>query len=270
MEDNRLDTVTLALSTESQIDELVPFGAFAIAIAKFYGLVNALTENIPGKKVEWVVESLEISSAIATVRGIGERDHIERIVRAYVEVGTAIQEHRPIPYPQPVIKAAKELTSILNHRVRTIRFESAEREAIVRSGDGNKIVELSDQIDKMVLHSSISAAPSFGAIEGRIQTLTNRGGLRFTLFDLVNDKAVSCYLKEGHEGQMRDSWGKLAVVIGQITRDPMSGRPLSVRQVTDIVIRPEVTGTYRDARGVSPPLTDLSPEAAIRKIRDAT
>lgn len=128
-----LDTVTLALGADGEQSELIPLEAFATAIAKFYDLIHAFTDNVPGQRVDWVVESLEISSAIATVKGLGERDHVERVVRAYVEVGTALQEHRPIPYSQAVIKAAKGLTSILDHRVRTIRFETGEREAIVRS-----------------------------------------------------------------------------------------------------------------------------------------
>lgn len=259
-----LNTATIILTG----DELIPLADFAKAIGQFHSLLKALSsETGNNATVEWVIESLEISSTIATVKGIGEEDKIERIVRAYAEVGTALQEHRPIPYSESVAKAARGITSILNHRVREIRFETAEREVTVRSVEPS--AQLGFQGELIAKHVTMGASPTaFGAVEGRIQTLTNRGTLRFTLYDLLHDKAVSCYLKEGYEDRVLNAWGKLAVVVGSITRDPISGRPLSVRQITDIKIRIERSGSYKDARGAAPSINGLSAEAAVRKVRD--
>lgn len=102
-----------------------------------------------------------------------------------------------------------------------------------------------------------------------MQTLSSRGGLRFTLYDLLHDKAVSCYLAEGYEEIMRDLWGKIATVEGLVTRDPLSGRPLAVRQITTVTPKPDLPISYRDARGAAPSLTGLLPEHPIRRLRDA-
>jgi len=260
----RLDTVTLALSGQD-----VPFGDFAKAIEGFYGLIKALSVEAGGGNVDWIIYDLQISSAVATIKGIGQPDSIEQVVHAYTDVGTALAERRPIPFSQKVHKAAMGLTTILKHRVEGIRFETAEREIIITRISEGKL-GMNGKLETKFL-PAVSRVPSssFGCIDGRVQTLTNRGGLRFTLYDIFHDKAVSCYLKEGFESMMRDAWGKLASVAGLISRDPLTGRPLSVRQISDVIIRPEVTGSYRDARGCSPPATALSAEAAIRKLRDA-
>jgi hypothetical protein len=114
-------------------------------------------------------------------------------------------------------------------------------------------------------------APAYGAIKGRIQTVTTRGSLRFTLYDIMHDKAVSGYFAEGKQDLIRDLWGHMVMVEGMVTRDPLSGRPLAIRQVRDIEPLPEpsLTFDYMDARGVAPSLNGLSPEEAIRRIRDA-
>lgn len=83
------------------------------------------------------------------------------------------------------------------------------------------------------------------------------------------DKAVSCYLAEGYEEIMRGVWGKIATVEGLVTRDPLSGRPLAVRHITKVTPKPDRRISYRDARGAAPSLTGLTPEDAIRRLRDA-
>ena len=117
----------------------------------------------------------------------------------------------------------------------------------------------------------ITPSPSYGAIQGRIQTLSNRGALRFTVYDLLYDRAVGCYISEVKEELLRNAWGRLAFIEGLVARDPINGRPLAVRQVSNISLlrEPPDAPNYEDARGAGPSLTKLSPEDAIRRVRDA-
>jgi hypothetical protein len=106
-----------------------------------------------------------------------------------------------------------------------------------------------------------------------VQTLSSRGGLRFTLYDTLNDRAVSCYLAEDFDQEhMRDVWGRRAIIEGWVKRDATSGRPLTIRRVSNVVVRPETEpgGSYREARAAVP-LSDstLLPELVIRRLRDA-
>ena len=112
---------------------------------------------------------------------------------------------------------------------------------------------------------------AIGAVTGRVQVLSNRGGLRFNMYDTVHDKAVSCYLKQGQEDLMREAWGQRAMVSGEVTRDKATGRPITIRQIMNLEILEEtVAGSYHEARGAVPwEPGDALPEDVIRRLRDA-
>lgn len=253
----RLDTVTIVLSGD------VPLTAFAKAIARFDALVRGLSADAGGPDLEWVIDDLERSSALATARGVGEPERVAQVVQAYGKVGKDLEGDVSLaPYSRRVRIAALGLRAIVGGKVESIRLENAERDAIIRAVPSPLRVVTAEEIPR-------PTAAAYGAIEGRVQTLSNRGGLRFTLYDLLHDRAVSCYLQEGHEEIMRDAWGKVAVMEGWVSRDPLTGRPITIRQVSTVRVMPESKGSYRDARGVSPPKTDLLPEHAIRRLRNA-
>lgn len=114
-------------------------------------------------------------------------------------------------------------------------------------------------------------AVALGAVRGRVQSMSNRGSLRFTLYELTDDKPVLCYVEPGFEQKLIRAWGKVADVEGQVRRDPVTHQPVSIREVREITIIPESTGSWREAVGSSPadPNGTL-PEERIRKSRDAS
>jgi hypothetical protein len=248
------DTVTLALHGDVSLEQ------FADAIRRFDSLIQALAQETGAAGVRWMVADLEVSSTLATARGTApdgtvEPEEVEQVVRGFLLVGQSLERARPIPFSPRVRREAKALTKVLNGGVRAIRFETAEADASVR-------------VPTAPPEAVLVEPPAWGAVEGRVQTLTSRGGLRFTLYDTIHDRAVSCYLAEGAQDVMRDVWGRLAVVEGQVTRDVESGRPLSVRQVRSVSALPEQSAqTYRGLRGLSP--SELPAEEAIRRLRDA-
>lgn len=263
-----LDTVTLALDGE------VPLEEFARAVMHFNDLVKTLSAEVGDPALDWIIDDLEFSSAVATARATNDPESAEQVVNAYAELGAALESNTPVPYSQKVRSAAQRVVSISDARVKSVRFETAIREATVPVVPGKLILIPADtsQPSRRVAPSpAIVPAASFGGIQGRVQTLSNRGSLRFTLYDLLNNKAVSCYIAEGKEETLRNIWGRMAVVEGLVTRDSVNGRPISIRQVRNIIPQQEpcIGHDYQDARGVSPSLTGLSPEEAIRRIRDA-
>ena len=256
------DTVTLVLSGD------VPLGSFARAIARFHSLILGLSVDAGSPELEWVIDDLERSSTIATARGIGAPDRIAAVVRAYEGVGEDLAAGKLMDrYSRRVRRAALGLSAIAGGKIEAVRFETAAREAIIRrASDSTGRQPVASASRDLVAPVSQTA---YGAIEGRVQTLSNRGGLRFTLFDLLHDRAVSCYLKEGYEEIMRNAWGRVAAVAGWISRDLETGRPTTIRQVTTVRIRPEPSGTFRDARGALSSVTGELPEHVIRRLRDA-
>lgn len=253
------DTLTLALNGD------VSLGDFSQAIQDFFYLVKGLQDDIAkDASIEWLIENLEAGSAVATIKGIGQGESdiksIDQLVDAYLDVGQAIQKGQPLNYSKPVKKAAKELTSVINGKIKSIRFETIEKDVEIFSSP--KTLEQ--------IHVTELPESSLGAVRGRVQSMTNRGQLRFTLYDLIDDRAISCYLSPGSEDIMREAWGKMAMVEGYVRRDPESGHATTVRGVKDIrIIQEGKPGDYRQAIGAAPGfLGNILPEEVIRKARD--
>lgn len=252
------DTLTLALDGQVTLDD------FARAISRFHGLVVALSRDAPGAEtIVWEVSDLQVGSAIAGVTGRGPASGVELVVREYERLGEELERRGPLNFSSHVQAEARGLVELINGRIESIRMETARVDHVIGGG------ELSQ--------AQVPEVPSFprtalGAIQGTIQTISSRGGLKFTLYDLMHKRAISCYLPPGSEDLMRDAWEKNAIVHGIVRRDPATGRPTSIREVSRVETVPESgPGDWRLAEGAAPrrPGDDLSPEEAIRLIRDA-
>jgi hypothetical protein len=250
------DTITLRLSGDVYLDDYVK------AVQKLDSLVKALGKDVAGSvEVDWSVDDLAAGSAATTLRGLAKEEEqqpaVEKIVRAYEKVGLSMEGGLPIPYSEEVAEAARGITQVLDGRIDEILFETDETEAVITTAlaGGSR-------------RSRIGVF-SFGAIEGRVQTLSSRTGLKFTLYDVFG-RGIPCHLREGDEDMMRDAWDKWVVVEGRIRRDA-AGKPISIRDITEVVERePGAPGDYRKARGVLRVGPNApSPEEAIRRLRDA-
>ena len=249
------DSITYALTGEISKD------VFAAAARDLSALIDALAAEIVGKDApQWVVEYLEAGSATMTFAGVGEdvEEAIEKIVRGYAAVGRSLERGEPVPYSKKVEGAARRLTEVLDGAVTAVRFETPEEAATVISPSAT--VETQRYLQ------------AYGAVEGRVQTLTSHGGLRFVLYDSLYGKAVYCYLEAGSEELMRGAWDRRAVVEGWVSREPVTGRPVSVRKVSVVTLLDEIQrGAYRKARGAVPGSHDEPPpEETVRTIRDAS
>lgn len=258
------DTVTLALQGDVSLAE------FSAAVLRFHGLIDALSADTHAEDVEWRLDDLDYSSAITTARGVpvngGDPERVERVVHAYLEVGKALEKRETIPFPEPVRKEAQSLAALLKEssEIEAVRFETAEAEAIVR--ESSTVLPPDAAFVQPVHHEA-----SYGSVTGRVQTLSSRNSLRFVVYDHIHDRAVSCYLVKGREAMMRQMWDRVATIEGWVSRDPVTGRPLTVRRVSNVTALTEVEpGEYLRARGAIPRKDDdPSPEAQIRRLRDA-
>jgi len=246
------DSVTLFLEGSPTLDDYVQ------ALSGLRGLLNAISQEVlKGTQIEWRIDALEASSALASFRGeTADVALVEQAADVYLGVGRALKAGESVA--PPYRRSVKMIRDVLTDRVPSVRFETAQDDVTVSLAQQAQVIPFPQR----------EPEAQFGAVEGRIQTLSRRGSLRFILFDLVHDKAVTCYLAPDQEGLMLDVWGRLAIVEGVVKRDPVSGRPTTVRHVTDVVLTPErERGEWRSARGVQP--SDEASETRIRRIRDA-
>jgi hypothetical protein len=241
----------------------ISLSSFATAVSALDSLLRALgTEVAPGSSLAWDVQALDTGSAVTTVLGrlvSGDPAGPARVTAAFEAIGDALTRQAPIPYSPVVTRHATSLTDVLADHVTAIRLETPERDFTITPGS-----------------STLKGAPprppviSLGGVEGRIQTLSNRRSVRFTLYDELDDHAVSCYLNPGEESMIQKFWGLRALVEGTVRRDS-AGRPTTIRDITDVTLLPEhAPDDWLSLKGVWAEAWDGTPaEDTVRKIRDA-
>jgi hypothetical protein len=253
------DTLTLVLQGDVSLDD------YTRAIGAFGRIVHALEAEIAATgKIDWIVEELQAGSAVLTAKGRPLVEDapllIERAVEAYTHLGTSVLRGSLSEYSEAVQDPTRQLLGVLNGRISSVRFETEIDDVEIFSPA---------EVRQHVIPIDV-ARTSFGAVRGRIETLTKHDRLRFTLYDLVTNRAITCYMQPGSEEIMREAWGKLAIVEGLIRRDPVTGQPTTIRQVRHVeTIEEAEPGSWRKAMGSLPHRPDaISAEDAIRRARD--
>ncbi|MBI1844596.1 MAG: hypothetical protein HYR89_08330 [Actinobacteria bacterium] len=246
-----------------RLDGSVTVANFAKATSNFAKVLTELSkERDAGTRIEWVISGLEYGSAILTAAPLPVSDEdaelVPTLVLDFIAVARHVSEH-PAQLDRPVLRLVRTISEIAVDEDHEVVFETADEEvAFVHRNQGGP--------------SPVRSKPVLGMIRGRVQTLQQRKGLRFVLYDLVHDKAVTCYLTEDQEDLMRDAWGRMVEVTGMITRDEITDRPRAIRRVADVQVLEEGVGAFafRRARGaVSPAPGSPASEVLIRRVRDA-
>jgi hypothetical protein len=247
------NTLTLELEGDVSLSE------FADSITHFNRLILELTREVAGdSQIEWLIDDLQAGSALATVVGIYPDDEpVLEVIRAYDTVGKSLQRYEPIPFSQGVIREATAITQKINGKITSIR--------------------LSTVLDDHVLYGAFDTQvpivekprASLGTVKGRVQAISSRGRLKFVLYDAIFDKSITCYLQDNQENTLRDIWGELVWVTGNIVRDPLTGRPKTVRNINAIdkvnIVEP---GSYKEALGVLSWIQNVSSDTLVRQLRD--
>lgn len=247
------DTLTLFL------DGNIPLELFAQAVAHFNGLVAALTAEVgDDQPVEWQIEHLHAGSALIEIMPYADDvEIVDRIVRAYDEVGEALARREPVPYSQTVASAAYGLAGLLNGKITSLALQTRY--------DRHTVTEAA------ALHVVAPAGhrPAWGEVRGEVGAITRRPHIQITLYDDLFDRAVTCHLNPSWQSKVTNYWGKRIAVTGLVYRDAQSDRPYKIRDVTTIDILRPPTGDYQRARGAIPWQPGDEPaEASIRRLRD--
>jgi len=248
------DSVTLRL------DGALTVAVFAKATGQFNSLLDELAKEAGAEgAVEWVLEGLTWGSAMvaagAQARTPAAEELVPRLVRRYLEVAQFIRTHPAAD--RPVYRAARDLIRTASDAGSAVVFETA---------DGDVLFPVGEPLET----AAEQPESTFGTVTGRVFTLQQRRGLKFVLWDVLFDKSVTCYLTSGQEDLMRDAWGHLVEVTGTVTRDPATGRPLSIRRVTNVEVydEPDRYG-FLAAQGAARRRPGAPPsEEVVRRARD--
>jgi hypothetical protein len=252
------------MSTDSvtfRIDGEVEVAKLADALIKFTHALDVLCSDADAD-VKWIVAGLEFGSASATARAV-PRDprsggRVDGMCRRYLDVARHVADGRSSGN-LGLDDAFLALAGIASSK-NPIIFETSEDDVLIKAP---LPARPSMQPDRQT-------TKSLGTVRGRVETLSHRKVLRFSLYELAHDRPVSCYLEPDHETLMRDAWGRIADVTGRVSRDALTGRPISIRGVTnvDVVADEGDPAGFLRARGALRS-TEQS-EVVIRRLRDAS
>lgn len=78
---------------------------------------------------------------------------------------------------------------------------------------------------------------AYGSVEGKLEAISGRGGLRFNVYDSVHDNSVRCSFSYNHLEKAREAFEKRVHVFGSI-KYSLGGFPRSIK-VEELKIFPE-------------------------------
>ena len=244
-----------------RLDGEVTVGKLSVAFARFSTVLDTLLEDREAN-VRWVLVGLDFGSAAATARAVPLDAAAAGLVQTLCD--DYLEEARQVARgdtgsDRPLMRAVRDLTAVADDS-NPVVFENADDEIIF-------LAPASTPAEPGANVRGVQTTKSLGAVRGRVEMLSQRNALRFSIYDLVNDRAVSCYPHPDHKDIMREAWGLIADVSGTVTRDAKSGRPLAIRRVTrvNLVDEGDPDG-YLRARGA---LRTTEPaEQVVRRLRD--
>jgi len=234
MKDNEL---TLALEGEVTLDD------FSKAMRRFGEIIKGLEDEVaPKSKIDWVIDSLKKSSAIASVKGnpTSNKDieSVRRIRQEYIELGRKVVHGETLTNDTSVVQAVTELRKLINGRITSIRFETAEKRYVIK---------------KHTIFAPTKTywdTETFGGARGNAQSISDRQGFHFTLYDYNDDHAIYCSYPNGTREEMRNIWGKTVYVEGIVTRDTETDLVTSIHDISGIqIIRERKSQEWREALG---------------------
>jgi hypothetical protein len=251
----------------------VPLNVFADAVRHWNVLLSSIATSTGHKNSTFVITDLEYGSTVVTA-SLAEPDEVigSQISNQVFAVGEGMRMGNVIPFPDSVQRAALALMKgVSRGQGYPLTISADDRDVYVPPS-----IEEKQKIQLIRNETGIatpSTTESFGSLTGRIQTLSSRDALRFTLYDSLRDRAVKGTLTPALSEQVRDLWDKNVYIEGWIVRDFSTGYPLRIKNLRLIEPASERSATlaFMEARGILKGKLNpgMSPEDRIRQVRDA-
>jgi hypothetical protein len=219
---------------------------FRRLVSAFVDLLNAVTEKAAGtgKRAVWNMAVAKGSRLLIATAVADRKTEVvaEKVIHAIpdglrrLEKGTPVS---PTYFDQRALRAARELASIPKERKLTyVKFWAAGPPVPVSQRSADTAVKLLGQ------HQAL------GSVEGKLQTISERGTLQFVVFDSLYDKGINCFMDEEIMEQAMQAFRKRVAVTGMVQYDQES-RPVSIRVDTiqvfkDVAELPPI----KDLRGI--------------------
>jgi hypothetical protein len=149
----------------------------------------------------------------------------------------------PPYFTEKALKAARDLASLRDEKgigvkyVR-VRFGSYQAQELTSS--------LVDTVDRIMGRQH----QAFGSVEGKLQTISERGLFQFVVYDSLFGKGVNCFVDDKMTQDAIAAFGKRVIVSGLVQYD-RENRPISIRASSLRLLRdPKQLPSIKELRGI--------------------
>lgn len=198
------------------------------SIGAFYGFMDEIATEVSGKRkpIKWIVRVRKGSIVF-----INEPEMMEELspkvteeIFESVERGIDSLEKealRPIHFSDKALEYLQDLASIPSKT----RKDGLEGISITIDRKPRKLTShVIANVDSILgVYSK-----ALGSIEGKLSTLSERGGLKYFVYDSLTDKPIRCHITEDFILDATRAFGKRIYVYGLISYDK-NGNPKSVK-----------------------------------------
>ena len=219
---------------------------FLRSVRSFFSILSEVTADIAGRKgIEWRVAVKEGSNLVG-VRAMPGFDPaiVMQVVSAVSDGIASLESHAAHPrhFSERAVKSLGELADVVG--------TTEGDDTVVRVWAKKEPLRITHKAVANVSQLFASEHEDHGSIEGRLQTVTERGGLQFVVYEPLWDQPIRCRIPERLIELAMANFRNRVEVYGLI-RYRKDGKPVSI-QVDDIVAFPakEAIPSFRDVHGI--------------------
>jgi hypothetical protein len=223
--------------------------AFKKAVDAFVDLIREVSGEVAGgnQKIQWdvtvasgsrlvtasaIADTATMSYARATVAAIN--NGIRRLERGF--------KKPPAFFTERALRATRDLANVRQMPSASISY--------VRLRVNGKKTELNVKVGRTASILIGEQSESYGCVEGKLQTVSERGSFQFVVYDDLFDRGVNCFISENLIRDALAAFGKRVAVFGLLQYDS-TGKPISI-QVERIEVFPDESElpTIESLRGI--------------------
>ena len=220
---------------------------FLRSVRSFFSILSEVTSRIAGKAspLQWTVVVREGSSLVGVQPVAGFDPAVLLRIESAIGEGLATLEastDHPRYFSERAIKSLRELGEIVG--------TSDSDDTIIRVWVKKTPVSVTHKTVANVSQILAGEHEDYGSIDGRLQTVTERGGLQFVVYEPLWDRPIRCKIPE-HLTEVAIKNFRNRVEVYGLIKYRKDGKPISI-QVDDIVPFPpkERIPSFREVHGL--------------------
>ena len=198
---------------------------FLKAVSSFVALINDVADSVTQERsaFRWIV-SVEKGSAIVHFSPEQYRAEAKQLPASMIAIRDGldtIEKHpqRPRYWSDNALRKAKDLSDVLD-----VTTGALDHVSVKTNAHAQQITRKTSANVDVLIGADYK---SLGSIEGRLQTVTEAGGLHFVVQDAITHNKIRCFFIEDNTDEYIKAFRKRVSVYGEI-RYRKDGEPVSI------------------------------------------